>query len=447
MLDWDDQDLVSRDVALPGLATVLDPERIASELGAQGIESTDPVELDYVRYKPGISCLVRFSTKDPDRPAHVVTYGIDAQAKADKARTRAIDHPLASVPNGHGGCFYSPDSRSLFSFFPYDPDIPSVSRLFAADQGEALRKRIFREAPTVPAGPLRMLAYKPGRRLVVHLQSGAQAMPPSAGFEAASGEFVLRFQDRFRQGRASRIIDRLQGDATLALPRRRGGSKRHCVAAVDWIEGTNFRDRLREAEKLPGDLIERVAAALHALHRQSDVLSAKDSAPSPAEGLHELALDLERLTPRLGDLAAGLVARIETALARIEPIRSLVHGDFYDKQVVLCDPSLDPRERIAIIDLDELRLGDPREDLALCQAHWERDAVMKQLGQDPKALGEALFDAYQCRRESALPDLDVFVAAGLMRLAPHPFRTRSKDWQRQVAAILLRASEILEKAE
>ncbi len=73
MLDWDDQDLVSRDPALPGLASVLDPERLAEELVTLGLDDLGPIELDYVRYKPGISCLVRFSLGDSPRPVHVVT--------------------------------------------------------------------------------------------------------------------------------------------------------------------------------------------------------------------------------------------------------------------------------------------------------------------------------------------------------------------------------------
>jgi aminoglycoside phosphotransferase (APT) family kinase protein len=125
----------------------------------------------------------------------------------------------------------------------------------------------------------------------------------------------------------------------------------------------------------------------------------------------------------------------------------LVHGDFYDKQVVLCDPELDANERVGIIDLDELRLGDRREDLALCRAHWERDALLHQLERDPAALGDALLEGYRRHAVGALPSLDVFVAAGLFRLAPHPFRTRTRDWQAHVEALLLRTSEILEQAE
>src|SRR5438093_10692997 len=61
MLSAADAQFVRRDSALPGLATMLDPEAFAGAL-APFMPAIDPgsARIEYVRYKPGKSCIVAY---------------------------------------------------------------------------------------------------------------------------------------------------------------------------------------------------------------------------------------------------------------------------------------------------------------------------------------------------------------------------------------------------
>src|SRR2546425_960153 len=59
MLSPADATLVRRDVAVPGLARLLDPDALRQTV--QSVAShLDIANLNYVRYKPGTSCLIGF---------------------------------------------------------------------------------------------------------------------------------------------------------------------------------------------------------------------------------------------------------------------------------------------------------------------------------------------------------------------------------------------------
>lgn len=53
MLSHAEQDLIRRDIALPGLATLLDAAVFRAALQASADAQIGAVRLDYLRYKPG----------------------------------------------------------------------------------------------------------------------------------------------------------------------------------------------------------------------------------------------------------------------------------------------------------------------------------------------------------------------------------------------------------
>ena len=89
MLSHPDRVLVERDAALPGLATVLDPEAlvIAVQRAFPQIQ-IDAAYSTYVRYKPGTNCLVAYELTIAGRRlgAYATAHGTDAAIKSADAR-------------------------------------------------------------------------------------------------------------------------------------------------------------------------------------------------------------------------------------------------------------------------------------------------------------------------------------------------------------------------
>ena len=122
-------------------------------------------------------------------------------------------------------------------------------------------------------------------------------------------------------------------------------------------------------------------------------------------------------------------------------MRGAIHGDFYDKQVLLLD------DQVAVVDLDDAACGDVRQDLGLFIAHLELDRIMRNPQMDLDSLVESLVDSYQSASTARIEGLASFVADGLFRLAHHPFRYHVSDWPSRTDEILGRVGEILADAE
>jgi hypothetical protein len=95
-------------------------------------------------------------------------------------------------------------------------------------------------------------------------------------------------------------------------------------------------------------------------------------------------------------------------------------------------------DRVALIDLDNLAWGDPLVDLGTFVAQLARNSLGdERLG----ARLEEIIDAFVASYASLRPDhrlerLNLYVAMGLMRLAPHAFRNRRPNWPRETEAVL-----------
>jgi aminoglycoside phosphotransferase (APT) family kinase protein len=122
------------------------------------------------------------------------------------------------------------------------------------------------------------------------------------------------------------------------------------------------------------------------------------------------------------------------------PVNLPTHGDFYAKQVLLADDS------VAILDLDEAVRGDPAADLGNFVAHLERDALRGTLPSSRvELLQNALLEGYRVATHRPIPArTELYAAAGLLRLAPDPFRHREPDWPGRIEAILERTEAILD---
>ena len=419
MLSAADADLVRRDTALPGLATLLDPEAfLALWRRLHGPDSASSVTPVYLRYKPRTNCLVSYRVETPRGPRviYAKTHGVDVESKLSKAALRSE----ATVVPELGLSLYA---------FPDDAQLRSLARLRDPAQGRALLARILsRPEVELEGAVLETLAYKPERRFVTRcaLPGGPSVVVKfytQAGFRAAR-----KASHKFGSGRVLHVLRRLDE------------SKRHRALAFEWLPGTMLRDQLGRPS-LDSEMLGGVGAALAELHAQPVKRLPQRDLARRLRSLTELGENLAFLVPSLAERTGALVAALAQGLSENDATPCATHGDLHDKQILL------DGERVSLIDLDQAAIGDPRRDLALLFAHLERDALVGTLGAErARAVREAVVLGYEKAGGRVAAPLDLHVAEALVGLAHHPFRRREPEWAARTTAIVERAETLVSSA-
>src|SRR5438067_12121248 len=177
-----DTDLVRRDPALPGLATLLDLDAFAAALrrAVPGLE-VEGGRITYVRYKPATSCLVGYRLAAAGKAVVVAAaaYRPDAADKLAKAGRRP---GLGRVALG--------DRAIVVWFFPDDDELKVLLRLEDGEARTELLRQLLPARPDLWQGVLEPLQYKPARRYVGRLCTGGTPRAvlrayTRAGYEAA----------------------------------------------------------------------------------------------------------------------------------------------------------------------------------------------------------------------------------------------------------------------
>ncbi len=420
-----DQALIQRDTALPGLAVVLRPSAFRTTLERLLPDAPlDAVTPDYVRYKPGMNCLVAYRVEagGTTYPVYAKAHRPDDLVKLEKATSRpATDTPLG--PGRH----VLPAWSVVVSLFPNDGKLRVLHRLGETDRKRALLARVLPARPDLWDAGVHLLRYKPERRFVARLSAGdrtaALKMYTTAGYPMArSGSRA--FEER----------------GALRLAPLLGRSDRHHVLAFGWVHGLLLRDLLRhDATAMPA--LHHVGAALAALHGQQGTGLPVRSRAMEAARLLAVAEGVAALLPRRSRYARTLATRLARRLEDLPTTATPIHGDFYDKQVLLRD------DTAVVLDLDESALGHPAIDLGNFIAHLERDR-MRHGGPAHRveAMAAALLDGYATT--ARVPrHLDLHTAAALLLLAHHPFRFREPDWADRIEALLERTDTLARRAD
>src|SRR5262245_9137017 len=164
MLTAADADVARRDPALPGLAVILDPERLAGMLRSSMPErEIGAGRIGWVRYKPGESCRAgyRFDARGGE-----IDIGLHACLPADLAD--------GGVEEDFGGRLVLEGLALVVTVFPDDPMLAGLAPLEnPATRPEVLRA-LLPDRPGMWQGALRRLRYRPERRFTAELRSGDQ---------------------------------------------------------------------------------------------------------------------------------------------------------------------------------------------------------------------------------------------------------------------------------
>ncbi len=430
MLSHADAKLVARENAIPGMATVLDTDAVADHL-CRHLAGLDigALRQSYVHYKPATNCLVtyRLTAGDTEYLLYAKAYGPDAQVKFEKTRRlSAIPSPL-----GPGTLVFDQIATAIY-LFPVDHRLKALKKI--ADSGEQhnLIKHCYPNQPELHAGRLTPLTYKPERRFVARLDLADE---PRA---------VLKFYTPAGYDAARAAARAFESRGALQLARLAACSDRYHALACDWLDGHLLRELLRQsdiAQEQKTAALQHTGAALADLQRQRPEGLAHRSLENERSRLAAQAETIRHLAPDLFTRAEQLAQRLADALGNIPPAVCALHGDFYDKQVLIRDGEA------VILDLDNAALGDPAADPGLFIAHLERDVLRNELDADDRMqFAEAFLQGY--RKVGQQPDeerIRLYTAIGLFYLAAEPFRYREPDWPARIEALLARIETIITK--
>jgi len=416
MLSVDDAAIVERDPALPGLRILLDAEAFVAAMRSRW-DVEGPAEIFYLRYKPHTSCLAGYRVR---------VAGVDTLVTARAHRLDTADK-FAGVAICDGQSAFQPyvlkDQGLVTMLFPHDRRLRDLTRLADERSRRELWQRLFPTRRQWWNGELQLLRYKPERRLVGRLIANGHPVAVVKFYGARDYQHVYSGTKRLRSG------------ATLRIPRRIAKSNRCQAAAFEWLAGCPLDGSTTRREFSIEDM-QRVGAALGELHEQRNRQAQRLTPAAESRALLDAAVGLDYLCPEFGNRAQDLARRIADEIQRMPRHKTAVHGDFHPGQVLLQD------ESVALVDLDAAGRGDPAADLGNFLAHLNRAVVPgAPLRQRADELGEALLRGYP--DPSVLDRLDVWTAAGLMRLAPHAFRSRAPDWKHQTGRILDEVEEML----
>lgn len=424
MLGDGDAALAQRDLAIPGLATVLSPDALLAFVhGAD--DATTTAGISYVRYKAGRSCLTSLDIASASGcRTHVVrAYARDTEGATAFARDaeRAVRDGATTVVDRA--------QRLLSIAFPHDRALPALARLHDDTARQRLYDRVGLASPDDDGLAPRRLVYKPSRRYVARVDRSGTPYAAVKGYTHADFPSL---------GPTPAWLD---GSSDVRAARELGRHDRRCVRAIEWLPGELLADRIARGAATP-ELLRRVGRAIAALHAGPRDGWPRRDAARDAVSLRALASDVGALLPseqqRITAITDAIAPRVAGAPGRAVP----THGDCYAKQFLVDD------HQLGLIDFDEAALGDSHADLALFVAHLHRDAARGELTEAHVAGIEGdLLQGY-ASAGGAIDRrwLSLRLAEAILRLTPHPFRHRHDEWPTLTRALLDRAERALRDA-
>ena len=398
--------------------------------------------VDYVRWKSGTNCLLGLGSGGDSRcdlGYLKIFAGDDARVCVEKYRPREKEQ---------GWVEYVPEWNAALFRFPLDRTVVGLGTL--ADMGKlkhVLHDAVAEWSPQTTRirarkSTLQVIKYKPERRglarvdlaLRDELSGGASSRTVVAqAYAESSGATVRRVLSHLARWTAGRTRPSTGALGGLRVPAPLGYDPERRILVQEWCPGSEWGTLIGTPSFDDGCVA--AAAALREL-RDVPVPSRLGSLPvweAAARVLDDLAgLD----DPTLREMAGGLAADLPALLGQAASLPfGLIHGDFHYHQLLL-DAE---RGRATLIDWDEARVGDPREDAGNLLAHFH---LLELDGRVSSGEGSRLRDLF-LEHLDPLPDLAVFTALQLVKLAFVPFRNLRPDWRADTTALLERAAGIL----
>lgn len=423
------KELGRRDSRLKGLSVLLEPDELVARLrNCLPFDEVHGAQVTYVRYKPGISCLVAYRLETNGGTLDI--YG-KAVAAIDKMR-KAYRKGGTSSLHGPGAVILENDAIALF-VFPQDGKLNLLPELFTEDgRSRFLQKTLPREPQLWEAG-LERIRYKPEQRFVGRLSVDGAPLAKIKVYAPA----------RFRESSAN--AKAILSGGPLKVPRRIGRSTRHHTVIFEWAEGNLLKDVILGTLFEPR-AVETAGAALAEIHSQKADGLKYLTRNSECSSLLAAAAELQFIFPHLEKRVRELARELARILFGAPPVDYPVHGDFNSEQILINDGSA------IILDLDNAVRTDPSADLGLFIAHLEEDNLTGVLSQCRLEMARnAFLRGYESAAGSPPANIELYTSVGLLRVAADLHRTLARfgrhaaDWPRLTESLLERAWSYLQE--
>ncbi len=423
MLSHAEQDLIRRDIALPGLATLLDAAVFRAALQASADAQIRAVRLDYLRYKPGQNCIAAYTltVAGAEVECHAKAYRQCDGAKLEKAKLRpAISGALGS------GRFIWPQTRIEVCVFPNDNKLGSLALMGdAARREDFLRRHLFGHEQLWQS-EVCTLAYKPERRWVGALEVDGTPLAVCKFYGESAFESARLKSKCFRNGEVLRLAPLI------------GRSKGRGALFYDWQRGELLSQAML-GPTFDSAVMFRVGVALAELQRQPTTNLSLRSGDAAAREIVSLGEFLEFLLPAEAERVHDIAARLAASIGGLPQGDSVVHGDFYAKQILFSGGE------ITVLDLDEAARGDAADDLGTFLAHLEREVAVGRLNASHLVTFRSQLLAGFASQAGDVDSklVELYTAARLFGRLPQFFRNHDPEWSQRTRESLERVAALL----
>lgn len=390
-----------RDQSLPGLQLLLDEDALTRQLGAKQVTRTD------LRYKPGVSCVAALYVVGLDGAEYWLCAKAYTQGRFEQIKGR--DH----WQTGRWRVGLLEDIYVAFIPPQRDRKLKALSKLLDPEKESSKLAQIVGDALT--SHKLRILRYKPNRRLV------AQLVDPDGERKA-----MLKIQrpNTFDAAeRGARIAMNLGGAKVIAVNKR-------CGAIVyDWLPGTS----LCPVTGMADPTLFRMAGGRIAEHHWARIELPRLShltRRSEVKAVRRVVADLANIMPDHAKRLSGIERRATAALLAQSTQHGLIQGDFSADQVV------SNADDVQVIDWDRAANGDQGRDIGSFMARLDIQSLAGLIAPEiAKQLKTALLEGYKARHAPP-PSSQAQHICHLVLLLTEPFRAQSPDWQGLTCALM-----------
>ena len=425
MLTHADKQIIASDMALPGLAALLDSDLLLSKLQQlPRLQSAVKIQVKYLRYIPANSCACSLKVQLADGSmqyyfAKALTPERFAESWNNPKRQKLIQEKNPNAP------------LALFDLYimllhpAHDRSIRYLGWLVDPQARGQILQLCGLEKNQSDAVDINILRYKPERRLVAGVRYNNRYVavvrcihPKDFGKILSASAF----------GIAQNELQLLGVDGT------------NCTLATRWLEGRSLCPE--EQAIASDDILAQLANKLYQLHHNSYQPPIKYGIANEIQSMQGVLLTFNAILPQQATWFAELMEQTVQGLQRQKDVFQLIHGDFSLDQVV------ENQGKLHLLDWDRCAAGNPLMDLATFIARLEFQVIEGFLPSwQANRLVQTFLYHYQKNAHGDLSGLTYFVASALLRLATEPFRKRTSQWAEYTLQLLQRVSCLLNEKD